>query len=517
MIAQLNPGVSLPSTKITPVYRSDGSGDTYAFTNYLSTVSPEFKAQVGTSTTVKFPTGVGAEKNDGVAAAISQTDGAIGYVGLAYALSNELSMPLVENLAAKFPKPGVKSVEAAAKAVTKIGPNNEISLADLPASAKNAYPISTYTYVIVPLESEKAEALKKFITYAIGPGQEYGPDLDFAPLPKQVVAADKKAIAKIGGRVRRNLTDRIGDPLLRGLSGLAAALAVAVIAGIAYEVVHLAWPAITKFGVGFVTTNDWNPVTERYGAAPFIYGTAVTSAIALLFAAPLSIAISIYLTELAPSRVRRPVATLVDMLAAIPSVILGLWGILVLGPFMHDTIEPALNSVLGFLPIFSGDPSAFGYLTAALILTIMTTPIITSVTREVFETVPGDLKEGSYALGATRWEMIRQVVLPYSRAGIVGATILGLGRAIGEAIAVAQVIGGATGINVSLFHTGSTMAAQIAAQFQGAPGALQKPSLAYLGLILLVFAVIVNVVARLIVQRGTLKDTDMTVTEAGAL
>ncbi len=318
-------------------------------------------------------------------------------------------------------------------------------------------------------------------------------------------------------RARRNRADRIGDPLLRGLSGLAAAVAVAVIAGIAYEVIHLAWPAITEFGLGFVTTNDWNPVTERFGAAPFIYGTVVTSAIALLFAAPLSIAISIYLTELAPSRVRRPVATLVDMLAAIPSVILGLWGILVLGPFMHDTVEPALKSTLGFLPIFSGDPSAFGYLTAALILTIMTTPIITSVTREVFETVPGDLKEGSYALGATRWEMIRQVVLPYSRAGIVGATILGLGRAIGEAIAVAQVIGGATGINISLFHTGSTMAAQIAAQFQGAPGALQKPSLAYLGLILLVFAVIVNVVARMIVQRGTLRDVDVTPTEAEAL
>jgi len=197
-IAKLNSGVSLPSTKITPVYRSDGSGDTYAFTNYLSTVSPEFKSKVGTSTTVKFPTGVGAEKNDGVSAAISQTDGAIGYVGLAYALSNELSMPLVENSAGEFPEPGVKSVEAAADAITKIGPNNEISLAELPASAKGAYPISTYTYVIVPLETDKADALKKFITYAIGPGQEYGPDLDFAPLPKQVVAADKKAIAKIG-------------------------------------------------------------------------------------------------------------------------------------------------------------------------------------------------------------------------------------------------------------------------------------------------------------------------------
>jgi len=198
-IAKLNPGASLPSTKITPVYRSDGSGDTYAFTNYLSTVSPEFKSTVGTSTQVKFPTGVGAEKNDGVAAAIGQTDGAIGYVGLAYALSNELSMPLVENSAGSFPEPGVESVEAAADAVSKIGPNNEISLADLPSTAAGAYPISTYTYVIVPLESDKADALKKFITYAISPaGQSYGPDLDFAPLPKQVVAADKKAIAKIG-------------------------------------------------------------------------------------------------------------------------------------------------------------------------------------------------------------------------------------------------------------------------------------------------------------------------------
>jgi phosphate transport system substrate-binding protein len=198
-IAKLNPGAGLPSTKITPVYRSDGSGDTYAFTNYLSTISPEFKSTVGTSTQVKFPTGVGAEKNDGVAAAIGQTDGAIGYVGLAYALSNELSMPLIENSAGSFPEPGVESVEAAADAVSKIGPNNEISLANLPSTAEGAYPISTYTYVIVPLESEKADALKKFITYAISPaGQSYGPDLDFAPLPKQVVAADKKAIAKIG-------------------------------------------------------------------------------------------------------------------------------------------------------------------------------------------------------------------------------------------------------------------------------------------------------------------------------
>jgi phosphate transport system substrate-binding protein len=197
-IAKLNPGVSLPSTKITPVYRSDGSGDTYAFTNYLSTISPEWKSKVGTSTEVKFPTGVGGDGNDGVSAAISQTDGAIGYVGLAYALSNKLSMPNIENAAGNFPVPGVASVKAAAAAVDTINKDNSISLADLPASAGGAYPIATYTYAIVPLKSDKADALKQFITYAIGPGQAFGPDLDFAPLPAQVIAADKKAISKIG-------------------------------------------------------------------------------------------------------------------------------------------------------------------------------------------------------------------------------------------------------------------------------------------------------------------------------
>jgi phosphate transport system substrate-binding protein len=198
-IAKLNSGASLPSTKITPVYRSDGSGDTYAFTNYLSSVSPEFQKTVGVSTQVKFPTGTGAEKNDGVSAAISQTDGAIGYVGLAYALSNSLNMTLVENSAGSFPTPGVDSVKAAAAAVNKINSDNSIPLINLPASAKGAYPISTYTYVIVPLKTSKADLLKKFITYAISPtAQAFGPDLDFAPLPAQVVAADKPAIAKIG-------------------------------------------------------------------------------------------------------------------------------------------------------------------------------------------------------------------------------------------------------------------------------------------------------------------------------
>jgi phosphate transport system permease protein len=294
--------------------------------------------------------------------------------------------------------------------------------------------------------------------------------------------------------------------MLRWLSGAAAAIAFVVILAIAYEVFKRSGTAFSQFGFGFVTTSDWNPVANDFGAASFIYGTVVSSAIALLVATPLAIAIALYLTELAPRRIRRPVATLVDLLAAIPSVILGLWGIIVLGPVMKDTIEPALQSVLGWIPLFSGSSSALGLLPAAIILTIMALPIVTSVTREVFETVPSELKEGAYALGATRWEMVRSVVLPVSRPGVVGAVMLGLGRAVGEAIAVTQVIGAGLGIHASLFGTADTLASRIASQFQGSPTDLLTSSLFYLGAILLVIALIVNVAARMIIQRMTLQE-----------
>jgi len=307
--------------------------------------------------------------------------------------------------------------------------------------------------------------------------------------------------------LRRRWLDRLGDPALRWLSALAALAAAVLIGAIIYEVVDQARPAISAFGLGFLGHDVWNPVTDQFGAGSLIYGTFVTSGIALLFAAPLSIAIAIYLTELAPRRLRRPVATLVDLLAAIPSVILGLWGIIVLGPLLNNHVEPALMSALGWIPIFGGSASPAGLFPAAIILTIMAVPIVTSVTREVFETVPGELKEGAYALGATRWEMVRNVVLPVCRPGIVGAIILGLGRAIGEAIAVSQVIGGALGVHASLFAPGDTLAARVAAQYRGAATSLQTGSLVYLAVILLGFAIAVNAIARLIVQRMTLKDT----------
>ncbi len=317
------------------------------------------------------------------------------------------------------------------------------------------------------------------------------------------MSAVASTAASAGVARQRRLRERAGDPLLRGLTALAALAALVLIALLVYKVFDQASESISHFGLGFVGAETWNPVKKIFGAGDFLFGTAVSSAVALLIATPTSIAIAIYLTELAPRRARRPVTTLVELLAAIPSVVLGLWGIIVLCPFVNNTLDPALHSVLGWIPLFEGSPSPFGLVPAILVLTIMTVPIISSVTRSVFESVPNELKEAALALGATRWETVRMVVLPYARPGIVGATILGLGRALGEAIAVTMVIGDTAAIHASLFPPADTLASRIASTYQSASGPLQISSLAYLAAILLVLALIANVVARLIVGRTT--------------
>ncbi len=298
------------------------------------------------------------------------------------------------------------------------------------------------------------------------------------------------------------MADRLGDPTLRLLTSVASLAAVVLLVLVVYKVFDQAGESFSHFGFPFIWKTEWNPVTKQFGAGDFLFGTAVTTFAAILIAAPMSIAIALFLTELAPRQTRRPVATLVELLAAIPSVVLGLWGIIVLSPVLVKTIEPALKSALGWIPLFSGTPSPVGLLPAILILTIMAVPIISAVTREIFETVPSDLKEGALALGATRWEMVRMVILPYSRTGIVGATILGMGRALGEAIAVTILIGHTPRIGAPLFESGDTLASRIASEYQGATSTLQISSLAYLGAILLVLALIVNVIARLIVRRA---------------
>src|SRR5579872_1556149 len=229
---------------------------------------------------------------------------------------------------------------------------------------------------------------------------------------------------------KRKLGDRIGDWLLYGLTGGAALGSVALVVLIAYQLAKQAWPAITKYGLGFVTSREWDPniLQLRFGALDFIYGTALTSFFAILVAGPLAIAIALWLNELAPRALRGAVSALVEMLAAIPSVVIGLWGIFVLAPVVQSDIDPALQSVLGWTPFFRGHPSLTGYMPATIVLMIMVLPITASVSRELFRTVPPDLKEASLALGMTRWEMIRGVMIPWTRGGLVAAVILGLGR-----------------------------------------------------------------------------------------
>jgi phosphate transport system permease protein len=301
---------------------------------------------------------------------------------------------------------------------------------------------------------------------------------------------------------RRRLGDRIGDVGLRVVTLLAALAAVVLLGAIVWKVLDLASPAISKYGLGFFTSDTWDPVKKDFGALSFIYGTAISSFLALLIATPLAIAIALWLSELAPRGARGIIGSLVEMLAAIPSVVLGLWGILVLGPYLSHHLEPWLHSNLGFIPIF-GAPEATGtgMFTAALILTIMIVPIIASLCRELFLQVPSELEEGAFALGATRWEMVRGVILPATRTGIAAAIILGLGRALGEAIAVTQVIGGGTKITTNIFGPSDTIASKIAASYQGAASGLESSSLLYLAAILLAIGLLTNFAAQVIVRR----------------
>lgn len=298
----------------------------------------------------------------------------------------------------------------------------------------------------------------------------------------------------------RSRLDRIGDPALKAITFSTAALAVTILGLIAYELVSGSRLAFSTFGLHFLVSQTWDTVHNQFGALSLIFGTVVTAVLAILIAAPLAIAIALFLSELAPKPVRTVLGALVEMLAAIPSVILGLWGILILGPFVQDQLEPFLNSTLGFLPFFRGQHSPTGILTAVLILTIMVVPIVASVTRELFTTVSPELREGALALGATRWEMVRGVLLPAARPGILAAVALGFGRAVGEAMAVLMVIGSQIGIHLSLFGHSDTLASRIAGQYNGASTNLQTSSLVYLATILLVISLVVNVGAQLLIK-----------------
>jgi len=278
---------------------------------------------------------------------------------------------------------------------------------------------------------------------------------------------------------------------------------VLVLLVLAYMVISTTGTALPVFreeGISFVTSSDWNPSAGQFGALAFIYGTVLTSVIALVIAVPLSVGVALFLTEYSPKRLRGPIGYAVDLLAAVPSVIYGLWGVFVLLPLFLQPAADFLAKYLGFIPIFSGPPSGLSYFGAGVILAIMITPIISSLTREVFATVPTADRHAAYALGATRWEMVRQVVLPRGRAGVVGATMLGLGRALGETIAVALLVGSSTKISASVVQPGYTMAAVIANTFAEATGSHIR-ALVGIGVVLFVMTIIINMIARAIVWR----------------
>jgi phosphate transport system permease protein len=291
-----------------------------------------------------------------------------------------------------------------------------------------------------------------------------------------------------------------GDAVFRiVLTALAAVIPLVFLALIG-QLAYTAWPAIRAFGFRFLTESTWDPVKSVYGAAPMIFGTLFSSLIALILAVPLAVGVAIYLTEFAPNWLRRPVGTLVELLAAIPSVVYGLWGIFVLIPLLRAYVVPPLQAVLGWTPFFSGTFFGNSMLAAGIILAIMILPYISSVSREVLAAVPPSQREAALALGATRWEAVWSAVLPYARTGIMGAVVLGLGRALGETMAVVMVIGNRHDLSVSLIEPGYTMASIIANEFNEAAG-LQRAALFEIGLVLFGVTLAVNAIARFLVWR----------------
>ena len=304
----------------------------------------------------------------------------------------------------------------------------------------------------------------------------------------------------------RRLTSRSGslpDRLFRSVSGLAAVGITFLIIAIGLMLALNSTQAFGRFGLGFITSTTWDPVAEVFGALPYVVGTLLSSAIALVIAAPIGILTAIFLAELAPPRLSIPLTFLIELLAAIPSVVFGLWGVFVLSPFLGSTVEPFLIRTLGWIPIFAGPSYGIGLFSAGIILAIMVLPTIVAISREVISSVPDSQREAMAALGATRWEIVRRAVLPFARSGIIGAIILGLGRAHGETMAVTMVIGNAQDLPTSIFDQSQTIASKIATTFNEASIGLQTSSLIALGFILLVITIGLNVIARLLVRRVT--------------
>lgn len=292
-----------------------------------------------------------------------------------------------------------------------------------------------------------------------------------------------------------------GDKTFRWLSFFCSLVVPLVMIAIGLELLWTSWPAVRQFGWRFFFSQEWNPVLQEFGAASSIFGTLVSTLIAMFIAVPLSLAISLFLVELAPPRVSRVAGTLIELLAAVPSIIFGMWGLFVFAPFMARYVQPLLGKTLGFLPLFQGPPMGIGMLTAGIILAFMVLPFISAITRDVFQLVPPVVKESAFGMGATTWEVTYKVTIPYGLVGIIGAVFLGLGRALGETMAATFVIGNAHRLSLSLFAPGNTIASTLANEFSEATEPLYVSSLVALGLVLYLITYLVQVVSQMMLRR----------------
>jgi phosphate transport system permease protein len=323
--------------------------------------------------------------------------------------------------------------------------------------------------------------------------------VDMALQDGAIVTAEATARARAFDRLR------LSDVAFRQLTRAAALGVLVLLSGVIVALIDGSLPALRTFGFGFLIGERWNPVTEKFGALAPIYGTLVTSLIAMLIAVPVGLMIAFFLTEMCPQWLRRPIGIAIELLAGIPSIIYGIWGLFIFAPFLQQTLQPflinTLGDVPGIAPLFSGPPYGIGMLTAGLILAIMVLPFVTSISRDVFEAVPPVLKEAAYGVGCTTWEVVRYVVLPYARVGVIGGVMLGLGRALGETMAVTFVIGNAHKVSASLLAPATTISATIANEFTEAVGDLYTSALIALGLILFVITFIVLAAARYLLLR----------------
>jgi phosphate transport system substrate-binding protein len=587
-IQELNPDLFMPSQNIIVVHRSDGSGTTFVWTDYLSKVSDQWEAQVGKGKSVQWPTGVGAPGNEGVASTVKSTPYAIGYIELSYALTTRMTYAYLENQEGNFIEPSIDSVRAAIASSATLLPRGDeswehVSTTDAPG--KDSYPISSFSYLLLYKELstnpridslDKARALVEFVSWAITDGQQFADDLGYVALPDDVVILNQdtlgsltykgqpvltteseadaappeilvssvaaavilpfvaavgiiiyvrrknrrpfsKELIRIGAK-RESVHDRLSPFLLKSTPTGDKIFRLIVIGAASYTILLLGLVAISIFSgsaevfysegvIGFITGTDWNAVEgrESYGALPYVVGTLISSGIAMAIGVPISLGIAIFIVEVAPQRMSIPLSFVIELLAAVPSIIYGLWALFVFRFWIRDFIEVPLNQVFGeTIPIFARTPFGLDVFTAGIVLAIMIVPTVSSISREVIRAVPNTQREAAYSLGATRLEMIKTAIFPYAKSGLFGAAILGLGRAVGETILVTMIIGnaiGASAIPNSLFSPSQTLASLIANEFNEAVTSLHVSALIGLGVVLFLLTIGINIGARLMISQ----------------